>query len=205
MEKERIVIAGIGTEIGKTVVSSIVCEALKADYWKPIQAGELDDSDSMKVASLISNSVSEFHKEAYRLKTPMSPHEAARRDGVKIDLDTIQVPETFNRIVIEMAGGLMVPLNDSDLIIDFIAKKKLQVILVSNYYLGSINHTLLSLEILKSRGIDTLGIIFNGRKVQSTYDIIMSHSSVPCLLEVDHIKRINQEEIRSYASKFKLK
>lgn len=203
MEKKRIVIAGIGTEIGKTIISSIVCEALKADYWKPIQAGELDNSDTMKVASLVSNTVTEFHQEAFILNSPMSPHAAAKKDNILISLEDLKIPNTYNRIIIEMAGGLMVPINNEELFIDFISRHDLEVILVSNYYLGSINHTLLSLEILKNRNISTLGIIFNGRKVKSTFDVIMSQTSVPCLLEVDHIHKFNKEVIRDYASKLK--
>lgn len=201
MEKRRVIIAGIGTEIGKTITSAIVCEALKADYWKPIQAGELEDSDTLKVKSLISNSKTVFHPESYALKTPMSPHEAARIDSIEINLEDFLIPKTNNHLVIEMAGGLLVPLNRTDLFIDFVQRHNLEVILVSQYYLGSINHTLLSLEALKSRNIPITGIIFNGKKVPSTFNIIMEHSPSPCLLELDQEKHISSEVIKKYASR----
>lgn len=202
MKHKKIVMAGIGTEIGKTICSSIVCEALNADYWKPIQAGELDNSDSMKVKELISNEVSHVHESGYDLITPMSPHEAAKRDGVNIELHQLSIPATENTLVIEMAGGLLVPINDNDLFIDFVDQNQLPVILVSQYYLGSINHTLLSLEALKSRNVKLLGIIFNGQKVQSTFDIIMKHANTKCLLEVDSEDQISPEIIKHYAKEF---
>ncbi len=204
MEGRKLVIAGIGTEIGKTVISSIVCEALHADYWKPIQAGELENSDTLKVKELLSNEKSQFHLESYRLNTPMSPHESARIDGIEIDFQDMAIPETENHLIIEMAGGLMVPVNSQGLFIDFVQQNELEVILVSQYYLGSINHTLLSLEVLKSRGIKVAGIIFNGAKVPSTFDIIMKYAKVPCLLEVQHESLINRDTIKKYARNFSL-
>ena len=153
-------ITGIGTEVGKTLVSAIVTEALKADYWKPIQAGDLDNSDSHKVEKMVANRDSVFHKNSYALNTPMSPHAAAEIDGIKIELKNIKRPEIDKDLVIEGAGGLMVPLNNREMIVDLISKDD-RVILVSRHYLGSINHTLLSVEALKSRGIGNIGIIFS--------------------------------------------
>ena len=127
-------VAGIGTEIGKTVVSAILTEALKADYWKPIQSGALEDSDTHTVRRYISNAASVFHPEAYRLREPLSPHAAAAIDGVTIELSKLVIPETDNHLVIELAGGLMVPLNDTDLNIDFVQQSGLPVVLVSVSY-----------------------------------------------------------------------
>jgi len=121
-------ITGIGTDIGKTVVSAILVEALKADYWKPVQSGDLHQTDTMKVQGLISNSISNFFPEAYRLTQPMSPHAAAAIDGVRINLESLQVPPTNNNLIIEGAGGLMVPLNNDFLVIDLIEKLKAEVI-----------------------------------------------------------------------------
>src|SRR5690606_3561748 len=145
-------ITGIGTEVGKTIVSAILTEALEADYWKPIQAGDLDNSDTDKVKALVSNSKTVFHPNAFALKTPMSPHAAAEIDGVLIEKKKIQRPKTENSLVIEGAGGLLVPINDSETILDLIRPEDF-VILVSRHYLGSINHTLLSMEALKNRGL----------------------------------------------------
>src|SRR5882757_7462228 len=162
--KQPIFITGIGTGIGKTIISAIVTERLKADYWKPIQAGDLDDSDTLKVQSLVSNSISRFYPEAYRLTQPYSPHKAAAIDKIVIDIQNIIPPKTENQLIVEGAGGLMVPLNDSFLMIDVIKKLNAKVILVSQNYLGSINHTLLSLHALKQYDIPVMGIIFNGDK-----------------------------------------
>lgn len=178
----RIFVTGIGTEIGKTFCSAIVVEALKADYWKPVQAGELDDLDSLWVRDFISNSTSVFHKERYLLSEPMSPHAAARIDGISIQLDDFKIPSTQNNLVIEGAGGLMVPLNDTgDMVVDLIEKVADEVILVSMNYLGSINHTLLSVELLKSRGLKIAGILFNGESNLETEEIILKTTGLKCL------------------------
>ena len=150
---KRFFVTGIGTDVGKTIASAILVEALRADYWKPIQAGNLSNTDTLKVRSLISNLISVIHPETYRFSKALSPHAAAQADKVKIKTEKIIVPKTTNILVIEGAGGLMVPLNDKSLVIDLIEKFKAEVILVSNNYLGSINHTLLSVEALKSRNI----------------------------------------------------
>src|SRR6476659_2243052 len=115
-------VTGIGTEIGKTLISAILVEKLQADYWKPIQSGDLDFSDTLKVKNMISNSRSTFHPEAYRLTQPFSPHHSAELDHVQIDLNKIQLPETTQNLIIEGAGGLMVPLNQDKLMIDLIQK-----------------------------------------------------------------------------------
>ena len=113
-------VTGIGTEVGKTIASAIITQALKADYWKPVQAGELNHSDRMKVEALIDNDRTKFHPEAYKLNQPMSPHAAAERDGVEIDISSLKTPHTNNHLVIEGAGGLLVPLNDKDTILNLI-------------------------------------------------------------------------------------
>ena len=149
----KIFVTGIGTDVGKTVVSAILTEALEADYWKPVQAGDLDQSDSIKVKDLISNEKTIIHPEGIKLNSPMSPHAAADIDNVEIDLKEFNLPKTHNNLIIEGAGGLMVPLNDNDLIVDLIEQLEAEVVLVSQNYLGSINHTILSIEVLKNRGI----------------------------------------------------
>ena len=155
-------ITGISTDVGKTIASAIVTEALKANYWKPIQAGELDNCDTNKVKRLVSNSRSKFHPNTYTLNTPMSPHAAADIDGIEIDIRKIKTPKTNNHLVIEGAGGLLVPLNDKNTIFDLI-KPEYKVIVVSRHYLGSINHTLLTVNTLKNAGFD-VSIIFSGNE-----------------------------------------
>jgi dethiobiotin synthetase len=193
-------IAGIGTDIGKTIVATILVEAFEADYWKPIQAGNLDSSDSMLVCSLLSNETSVVHPEAYKLKEPCSPHEAARLDGVQIELAGMQLPETNNMLCIEGAGGLLVPLNNKDLLIDLIQKMNVPVVLVSSNYLGSINHTLLSVEALKTRNIPCLGIVFNGNSNSATESILLEKSGMKCLARIPHLETIDKETIKAIAA-----
>lgn len=200
MNSRKIIVAGIGTDTGKTVASAILCKALNAEYWKPVQAGDLDNTDSNKIKKWVPES--KVHPEAYRLNTPMSPHGAAEIDEVLIQKQQLRIPETNNRLIIELAGGLMVPLHNDFLNIDWVSSTGLSVILVSNYYLGSINHTLLSLYALKRHNIPLLGIIFNGEKNPSTFDVIMHRSGTKCLLEIDHERQINEEIVSSYAKKF---
>ncbi|MDA9554599.1 dethiobiotin synthase [Pelobium sp.] len=190
-------VTGIGTEIGKTVTSAVLVEKLKADYWKPIQSGELDHSDSMKVKSLIYNNKSIFHQEAYRLTKPYSPHYSAELDGIEISLTKIQTPETTNTLIIEGAGGLMVPVNQDQLMIDLIKQLDVEVILVSKNYLGSINHTLLSVEALNNRGIAIKGIIFNGQETPSTELIIQKLTKLNVIGRIPEIETLNKESIKA--------
>src|SRR6202012_1239001 len=137
----KIFVTGIGTDVGKTVVSAILTQALKADYWKPIQTGTEFDNDTERVKKLVSNTSSVFHSEAYRLKASLSPHAAAKAENTKIDLAEINIPETTHTLIIEGAGGLLVPLNEKYFVIDLIKKMNAETILVVQNYLGSINHT----------------------------------------------------------------
>lgn len=195
--KMNFFITGISTEVGKTVVSAIVVEALGADYWKPIQAGDLDDSDSHKIESLISNDRTVIHANSYALKTPMSPHAAAEIDGITIALDKIVPPTTKNDLVIEGAGGLMVPLNDSDTIFDLI-RPDYKVIVVSRHYLGSINHTLLTIEKLQQLGVK-IGIIFSGDEHPTTEEIILKKTGVTFLGRINEEQKFNRDVVKKYA------
>ena len=198
-----LVVAGIGTGVGKTFISAILAEALEADYWKPVQAGNLDFTDTDTVHALISNPISYFYPETYRLASPMSPHAAAAIDGVEIDLQKLSIPGTSKKLVIELAGGLMVPLNKQLLNIDLVETWKLPVILVSQHYLGSINHTLLSVDVLKGRGIPLAGIIFNGQTNMASEEIILAYSGAPCLARIKQEKEISKETVKEYAEKFR--
>ncbi len=199
------VVAGIGTGVGKTFISAIVTEALEADYWKPVQAGNLDDTDTDFVKSHISNQQSFFHPEAYRLEQPMSPHAAAAIDRIEISADRLFVPETKNKIVIEPAGGLMVPLNGKLLNIHLLEKWKLPVLLVSRNYLGSINHTLLSVYALRQHGAALAGIIFNGERNEATENFIADHTGVLCIGRIDEEKTIDKAVVKKYAGQFREK
>lgn len=196
-------ITGIGTEVGKTVASAIITEALKADYWKPVQAGDLDHSDTHKVKDLISNTRSVFHPNSFALKTPMSPHAAAKIDGVQINSEEIIAPKTENDLVIEGAGGLLVPINNSQTIADLI-KPDYKVIIVSRNYLGSINHTLLTLEALERRGLSCHGIIFNGERNPETEDVIQRITGVSVLLRIAEEEHVDKTMILKYSKELNL-
>ncbi|MGK0422069.1 MAG: dethiobiotin synthetase [Polaribacter sp.] len=196
-------ITGISTEVGKTVAAAIITEALQADYWKPIQAGELDNSDTHKVKRLISNSKSVFHENSYALKTPMSPHAAAEIEGITIDLKKIILPKTQNHLVIEGAGGLLVPLNESTTILDII-KPSYKVIVVSRHYLGSINHTLLTIKLLQEKGFD-VAIIFSGDAHKTTEDIIVKMTNATVIGRINEEPYFDKNVVKEYADKFKEK
>ena len=195
MQNKPLFVTGIGTDIGKTLISAILLEKLKCDYWKPVQAGVLDNSDTLKVQRMVSNTISVFHPEAYRLTQPYSPHKSAALDGITIEEKTIITPKTDNTLLVEGAGGLMVPLNDQALVIDLIKQLNADVILVSQNYLGSINHTLLSIEALKQRGIPVKGIIFNGEENTSTEDYITNYTQVAHLGRVPKLPVIDKNTI----------
>ncbi len=201
-KQRKLFVTGIGTDVGKTIAAAILTQALEADYWKPIQAGDLDHSDSIKVLAFLSNVKSHIFENSYKLNTPASPHFAAELDGLTIDLKQILEPKTSNHLVIEGAGGLLVPLNDTDCIIDLI-QKDYEVILVSRHYLGSINHTLLSLEALKSKNIPCAGIIFSGDENPATESIILAKSGVKFLGRINNEPYFDANVIAYYADKFK--
>ena len=198
----KIFITGIGTDVGKTIASAIVVEALEADYWKPIQAGDIDNSDSHKIQRYISNDKTVIHNNSYKLNTPASPHYAAEVDGTKIELAKIIEPKTSNNLVIEGAGGVLVPLNDADSIVDLI-QKEYKTIVVSRHYLGSINHTLLTIEALKTRNISVAGIIFSGDENKATEEIIIKKTNCNYIGRIDNEPYFDANVISYYADKFR--
>jgi dethiobiotin synthetase len=202
MTTMKLFITGIGTDVGKTITSAIITEALEADYWKPVQAGDLHFSDSHKIQSLLTNTKTKIHHNSYALQTPASPHYAAEIDGVTIDIKKIKVPTTKNHLVIEGAGGLFVPLNQTATILDLI-QPDFKVIVVSRHYLGSINHTLLTIEALQNRKISIAGIIFSGDENSATESIILSKTGVNFLGRIDNEPYFDQNVISYYAEKFK--
>ena len=199
---KRIFVTGTSTEVGKTIASAIITEALKADYWKPVQAGELDNTDSHKIARLISNNKTKIHPCNYELKTPMSPHAAAAIDGVTIMVDKIFEPETDNHLVIEGAGGLLVPMNDTDTVLDLILPNY-KVIVVSRHYLGSINHTLLTVNLLLLKGYE-VSILFSGDEHPTSESIILKKTGVKSIGRINEEKTFDKKVIKKYAEKFRL-
>jgi dethiobiotin synthetase len=203
---QPIFITGIGTDIGKTIVSAIVTEALQADYWKPVQAGFDEGTDALQVQSLLSNTHSVIHPEVYKLKLPASPHIAAREEGTRIDLNTIanhQPSTTNHQLIIEGAGGLMVPLNENEFVIDLVEKLQAKVILVSRNYLGSINHSLLTAQVCRQREIDVLGWIFNDQYMHYEEEIVR-WSGYPSIGSIPFAQQVNRTFISEHAKSIEL-
>ena len=198
----KLFITGIGTDVGKTIASAILTEALEADYWKPIQAGDAENSDTHKVKRYISNTKTRFFENSYLLNTPASPHLAAKIDGVAIELAAIKEPKTKNHLVTEGAGGLFVPLNATDTIADLI-KPEYKVVVVSRHYLGSINHTLLTIEALKQRNVSIAGIIFNGDALPSTEDIVLNKTGLKMIGRIENEPYFDRNVIKEYADEFR--
>jgi len=182
-----IVIAGTDTGIGKTIFSAALTGALRATYWKPVQSGLEGETDSETVLRLSGVPRQNILPEAYRLKTPASPHIAAAIDGIEIDIEKLTPPRTPSPVVIELAGGLMVPLTRRVLQIDLLQRWKLPVVLVSSTRLGTINHSLLSIEALKARAIPLLGIAFTGEPADAPVKTIGDIGAVKILGRLPHI------------------
>lgn len=199
-----IFITGTGTDVGKTLVSAIVTEALRADYWKPVQAGYAEGTDSLWIQSMISNPVSVIHPELYRLQMPASPHLAAPAENKRITIQEIvaHIPQAKNQLIIEGAGGLMVPLNEKELILSLIKKLNARVIIVSRNYLGSINHSLLTAAVLKKEKIHVAGWIFTDD--YKNYDEEIAHwSGYPLIARIKHLPVISKETILAEAFKIR--
>lgn len=199
----KIFVTGIGTDVGKTLVSAVLVEALKADYWKPVQTGSFYSTDSLNIEKWISNKETKIHPESYLLKQYMSPHAAAEQEGVSISLDSIHLPKVTNStLIVEGAGGLLVPLNKTEFVVDMIRKFDMEVVLVVQNYLGSINHSLLSIEALKNRGANILGIIYNGPGHTLSYDIIEENSGLKVLGHINREPEISSKIVSRYAKEF---
>ncbi|MEJ6583121.1 MAG: dethiobiotin synthase [Crocinitomicaceae bacterium] len=197
---KQYVISGIGTEVGKTVVSAIVSEALQATYWKPVQAGELNDTDSHKVERLTSNV--RVLPELFQLNEPLSPHAAAEIDGVELNISSFILPNVATNLVIEGAGGILVPINKNGLLYaDVFQKWNLPVIIVSRHYLGSINHSLLTAEVLKNRGIKIAGWIFVGDENKTTESIILKITGIPMIARIPMVDKVTKEFVTEQALK----
>lgn len=202
---KRYFISGIGTDAGKTLASAVLCQALEADYWKPVQSGSTDICDSETVASLLTSSKGQIHPECFLLREAASPHYAAEKEGINIRLENIIMPKTENNLIIEAAGGLMVPLNkQGQNMMDMAVHLQSEVILVIRQYLGCINHALLSIEALKIRNIPVAGLIFSGSRMFDNYEFIVSSSSLPVIAEIPEAKKIDKEFVARVAKNIKI-
>lgn len=194
----KLFITGIGTEIGKTVCSAILVQYFKADYWKPVQSGDLHNTDSNKIENWTERSF--CHPETYRLQLAASPHQSAKAENIQIHLDDFQLPETQNALIVEGAGGLMVPLSDDIFMIDLIEKLKLPAALVVRNYLGCINHTLLSIMALQQRNIMLEYLIFSGEFPKDTERVILNFITKETkIIKIPEIESSDKEHITTAA------
>lgn len=194
-----VIIAGIHTGIGKTVCSAIICEATGYDYLKPVQAGDLENTDSLFVQRHVANKNCHVHPEIYKLKIAASPHYAAQVEGLEITRERIILPSLSKNIVVETAGGIMSPLAKNFLNLDLIQHLALPVVLVSNNYLGSINHTLMSYSMLRSIDAKIIGIVFNGEKNAASEQFILEHTGLPFLFSIPTFKSLDKDAIADFA------
>ena len=192
----RIMVAGIGTNVGKTIVSAILATLLKGDYWKPIQCG---DEDTAIVEKWLNTTI---HPPAYSLKAPLSPHHAARLENTLIRLDSITLPKTTRPLIIEGVGGILVPLTPNTLSIDLFKSWDCKWVIVSKHYLGSINHTLLTIAVLKQLCLPILGIIFNGEENLDSESSILEISKIPLLGRLLPETNLNSQTIKRYAKQW---
>jgi dethiobiotin synthetase len=194
----RIFITGTDTGVGKTVISAILTAGLGCFYWKPIQSGLDGITDTEWVREKTGLSEDHFLSETYRLTLPLSPHASALHDGVRIDLASFHAPEVSasGHLIIEGAGGVMAPLNERHLMTDLMKKLGAPVILVSRSSLGTINHTLLSLEQLRREGIDVIGVIMNGPGNQGNKEAIEHYGRISVLAEIEPIMDIDPQNLK---------
>lgn len=192
----RIIVTGTDTGIGKTVFSAALAGALDGFYWKPIQAGLDEETDSQTVLRLSGLAAGRVLPEAYRLRTPASPHLAAEIDGVTIEHQNLEIPERERPLVVEGAGGLLVPLTRTITYVDLMARWRVPVVLCARTALGTINHSLLSIEALRARGAAILGIAFIGEENVESERIITEMGKVRRLGRLPHVAPLTRDTLR---------
>jgi len=197
-----IAILGNHSGIGKTIASAVLAEAMGADYWKPVQAG-IEERDTLVVKRLLANGGGRVHDEALLLSQPLSPHAAAAIDGVEVDFTTFAWPKTDKTLLVETAGGILSPMSATTTMADFVAHFHMPAILISQNYLGSINHTLLSIEVLKDRGIRMLGLVMNGIANESSETFITQYSKIPIIARIPHFDNLDSDSIAACAGQIK--
>jgi dethiobiotin synthetase len=202
-----IFITGIGTGVGKTITSAIVTEALHSDYWKPVQAGFEDGTDALNVQHLVTNKKTIIHPEVYKLALAASPHIAAREENLRIELDEIvdaykKISSNNDYLVIEGAGGLLVPLNEDEFVLNLIERLEAEVILVSRNYMGSINHSLLTAAMCQQRNINVVGWIFNDHYLDYEKEIA-KWSGYPLLGTIPLLASVNKGQVLEQARRLR--
>ena len=188
-------VTGTDTGVGKTLVSAWLARNWGAVYWKPIQTGALEDSDSATVERLAPDVT--IHPTSVVLQAPLSPHEAARRERTRIDLSALEPPRTEHPLVVEGAGGVMVPINELALMVDLMARLRLPVVVVARSGLGTINHTLMTLEILRRRHVPVLGVVMNGQRNPANRQAIEHFGGTPVLAEIQPLLAVTESMLAS--------
>lgn len=201
---KKIIVTGSGPGIGKTVVSAVLTTLLAGDYWKPIECCDEMGSDSQMMKRLINTRKHRIHPSAYSLKAPLSPHHAARLENKIIEPEHILLPQTYRPLVIETAGGIFVPLTKKFHNLDLFKQWQGHWIVVSKHYLGSINHTLLTIETLQRHNVSVLGILFNGEPNPDSEEAILQISHLPFLGRLLPETTIDRNTIQRYAKKWKV-
>lgn len=197
-------VTGIGTSVGKTIVSAVLVKLWNAEYWKPIQSGDLESSDSLMLRALVGDELI-VHPERYKLNTPASPHYSAEVDGVEISIQDFQLPETSGNLIVEGAGGMFVPINDQEFIIDLAEHLDLPVILVCSDYLGSINHSLLSFHSLNERGIAVEYIVLNGEFKESSKRILIKNKPAGSkIMEIPQLETVDAAGLEKAIKKIRI-
>ena len=196
-------VTGTDTDVGKTVVCSWLMLALDGEYWKPVQAGLDGETDEAMVRRLTGLPNERFHDSVYRLKAALSPHEAARREGIAIDINRMTLPRHRRPLIVEGAGGLLVPLNGESFVADLIVKLGLPVILVARSQIGTINHTLLCLEALRARQIEIAGVVINGPANPANRDALANFGRVPIVAELPVFEPLDRASVAQAARRIK--
>lgn len=204
LQKPGFFITGTDTDVGKTVAAAWLTLQLDGAYWKPVQSGTEGPTDEDFIKTITGRPAERFHPPAYTLTQPLSPHESARRDGVTIGMDRFFLPETSRPLIVEGAGGLMVPLNDKSFVIDLIARLGLPTILVCRSGLGTINHTLLSLKALRDRNIPVAGLIINGPRTPHNRQALEEYGGAPIIAEIDRLETLTRETLLAIKPEFDL-
>lgn len=193
----KIFITGTDTDVGKTVVSAILVAGTKGAYWKPIQSGLTEETDTQCIRRITGLPEEHFFAETYRLSQPLSPHAAAAIDGKRIDLDAFELPDSspHSHLIVEGAGGIMVPLNEEALMIDLMANLDLPVLVVASSRLGTINHTLLTLDKLAARKVVIAGVVMNGPPSESSERAIEHYGRTCVVARIDTLPSINRSAL----------
>jgi dethiobiotin synthase len=197
-------VTGTDTEVGKTLVSAWLLTQLDGSYWKPIQAGTVPTTDSATVQSLADLPVSRVLPEAYLLPEPMAPHESARRANIAMDMEKLKLPPHDGLVVVEGAGGLMVPIVDGAYMIDLAEALDLPIILVARSTLGTINHTLLSVEAIRRRGLPLAGVVISGPETPHNRAAIERFGKVEVIAEIPQLETVNRDTLKAIAPELDL-